>query len=115
MSELLKLAVLISGQGRTLKNILNVIERGELNAKVELVIASKEDCPGLQCAEQRKIPTRSSQATDMNRMKISAKALTPITARRVYYVDGGLSQASSSSRVQGPRLNIHPSLIPSLR
>ena len=52
----LHLAVLISGQGRTLKNLLDVIDRGELDATVDIVIASKKDCKGLQYADQKKIP-----------------------------------------------------------
>ncbi|MGI6402417.1 MAG: phosphoribosylglycinamide formyltransferase [Thermoguttaceae bacterium] len=116
MSELLKLAVLISGQGRTLKNILNVIERGELNAKVELVIASKEDCPGLQCAEQRKIPTLviSSDGYESNE-DFSEGVFTPITARRVDYVvmAGYLKLLLIPHEYRDRVLNIHPSLIPS--
>jgi len=50
-----KLAVMISGGGRTLENLAGSIERGDLNAEIVLVIASKE-CPGAQKALARGMP-----------------------------------------------------------
>ena len=41
MSDPLRIAAMISGGGRTLINILDKIDAGELNATVEFVIASR--------------------------------------------------------------------------
>ena len=50
----LRLAVLISGRGRTLKNLIDVIGRGELDAEICVVIASSKNSSGLQYAEENK-------------------------------------------------------------
>jgi formyltetrahydrofolate-dependent phosphoribosylglycinamide formyltransferase len=52
-----RLAVLISGSGTTLANLLQWIDNGQLNASVAAVISSKEQVKGLQIAESRDIPS----------------------------------------------------------
>jgi phosphoribosylglycinamide formyltransferase-1 len=52
----IRLAVLISGSGTTLANLLQWIDNGQLNASVAAVISSKEQVKGLQIAESRDIP-----------------------------------------------------------
>ena len=49
-SSPLKLAVLLSGSGTTLQNLLDVIGRGELVARVEVVIGSRPGLKGLERA-----------------------------------------------------------------
>ncbi|HLA85275.1 MAG TPA: phosphoribosylglycinamide formyltransferase [Thermoguttaceae bacterium] len=51
-------AVLISGGGRTLRNILKKIDAGELPLAVRLVVASTPSARGLQFAEKASIPIR---------------------------------------------------------
>ncbi len=52
----MRIAVLISGTGRTLRNMLRRIETGELSAAVCLVISSTPNARGLQYAEKSSIP-----------------------------------------------------------
>ena len=54
------LAVLISGTGRTLQNLIELArkDRGGLPLDIRLVIASRTDAGGLRLAEQAGIPTR---------------------------------------------------------
>lgn len=52
-----RLAVLISGSGRTLQNLLQEIEAGTLNAEVVTVISSTAMVKGLEIAEHAGIPT----------------------------------------------------------
>ncbi|MBT4524777.1 MAG: hypothetical protein HOC21_07645, partial [Phycisphaerae bacterium] len=47
------LAVLFSGGGRTVLNLLNKIEDGELNAKIVLAIASKNTISGIDILADR--------------------------------------------------------------
>ena len=50
MSDLttpIRIAGLISGGGRTLLNLADAIERGQLNAKISLVISSRAGAPGV--------------------------------------------------------------------
>jgi phosphoribosylglycinamide formyltransferase 1 len=53
----LKLAVLISGGGRTLKNFIDLAAEGDLPVDIRLVISSSGKAGGLQFAEEANIPT----------------------------------------------------------
>ncbi len=50
-----RLAVFISGSGRTLVNLAEQTEAGELPAKIALVVASRE-CAGVERAHERGLP-----------------------------------------------------------
>jgi len=52
----LRLAVLLSGSGRTLDNLLERITSGHLAATIELVVSSREDVRGVRIAEAAGIP-----------------------------------------------------------
>ncbi len=52
----LKLAVLISGTGRSLRNLIEKIKARILNAEIHNVIATSIRAPGLQYAEQNRLP-----------------------------------------------------------
>ena len=51
-----RLAVLLSGTGRTLENLLGVIAAGELDASVVGVVGSVPGVRGLEIAEAASIP-----------------------------------------------------------
>ena len=51
----LQLAVLVSGGGTTLQNLIDVIAAGQLNAQIKLVIGSRPNLAGLQRASDAKI------------------------------------------------------------
>src|SRR5690349_5800057 len=55
-SKQLRLAVLLSGGGTTLQNIADAIARGELSAKVAVVISSKAEAFGVQRARNLGVP-----------------------------------------------------------
>lgn len=50
-----RLAVMVSGGGRTLENLAQRIDDGLLNAEIGLVIASRH-CPGAELARARSLP-----------------------------------------------------------
>ena len=54
----LRLVVLISGGGTTLRNLLEKIAAGKLDAKIDLVISSSAKVGGLKIAADAGIPTR---------------------------------------------------------
>ena len=51
----LNLAVLVSGSGTTLQNLIDVIAAGQLNARVAVVIGSRPDILALKRAADAKI------------------------------------------------------------
>ncbi len=53
----LRLAVLISGGGRTLVNLHEHIRAGKLNARIEIVVSSRGDAPGVERSRKLGLPT----------------------------------------------------------
>ncbi|MBO7678199.1 MAG: phosphoribosylglycinamide formyltransferase [Thermoguttaceae bacterium] len=112
----LPIAVLISGTGRSLKNLIEKIRAGELDAEIRLVIASTSRAFGLQYAEMANIPIkvieRSSFDTDE---AFSREVFQHCTEMKVRYVimAGYLRLLTIPEEYEGRVVNIHPSLIPS--
>jgi len=55
MPEKIKLAVLLSGGGRTLQNFIDKIAAGELDAQIVVVISSRTDAYGLERAKKHSL------------------------------------------------------------
>jgi len=111
----ISLAVLISGTGRTLKNLLERIDAGTLAADVRLVIASTPQARGLQYAEQASIPIRIVERKDHETRDSFSQAIFNLCneADVDYVILAGYIKlleipVSYKNRV----LNIHPSLTP---
>ena len=103
-----RLAILISGGGRTLANIEGEIERRELNASIALIIASAE-CPGAVLARERGIPVEIIPGV------ISREVLADrLNARRVDWIilAGYLKLLNIPASYRGRVVNIHPALLP---
>src|SRR5215210_3845671 len=63
-SHPLRLAVLLSGTGRTLENLLTTIGAGELDARVTVVLSSVPGVRGLRVAAEASIPALTLQRRD---------------------------------------------------
>lgn len=103
-----RLAVMISGGGRSLLNIDDAIKAETLDATIPLVIASR-DCPGAARAAERGLPVR------VMRGRISKHSLEQVlVAERIDWVvlAGYLSYLEIPERFRGRVVNIHPSLLP---
>lgn len=103
-----RLLVLLSGSGRTLENLLDRIDRGELPARVVAVVANK-DCGGLEKARARSIPAQVIPDT------IAPPAFDELVARhRADWVvlAGYLKLVPVTPATRGRIVNIHPSLLP---
>ena len=114
-SKKLRLAVLISGRGRTLKNLIDVIGRGELDAEICVVIASSKNASGLQYAEENNIPIAVVESADFDTTEeFSDEVFRPCFACSADYVvmAGYLKLLRIPHELKDRVLNIHPSLIP---
>lgn len=114
-SGTLRLAVLISGGGTTLQNLIHKIEAGQLSARIKLVLSSNPQAGGLQFAEQGKIPTSVVRRSQSDSAEAYSEAVfQPCRDAGVDLVamGGFLKHVLIPPDFQGKVLNIHPSLIP---
>ena len=109
------LAVLISGGGTTLKNLIEQIDQGFLNAKIQVVISSRSDAPGLIIAENAKLPHHLCHRFDYPCTPTFSQALFERLAP--YKIDlvclgGFLDLWKIPDCYRGRVMNIHPALLP---
>ncbi|MBQ8363474.1 MAG: phosphoribosylglycinamide formyltransferase [Thermoguttaceae bacterium] len=116
MAKKLPIAVLISGTGRTLKNLIDKVEAGELDVDIRLVVSSSERAKGLQFAEQNNIPIVIVKSSEFQTTQdFSDAVFDACRAAKVKYVAlcGYLKLLAIPDDFTNHVLNIHPSLIPS--
>ena len=111
----LRIAVLLSGNGTSLENLLEHIESGDVPGEVVVVISSKADAYGLERARKHGIPaivvSRKEHADpDIFNDALHA-ALEPYEVELVALL-GFLSLFQLRGRYEGRALNVHPALIP---
>ena len=110
-----KLAVLLSGGGRTLQNFLDQIAAVRLDARVEVVVSSDPRALGVEKARQAGI---DCEVVDRRRFASDepfSEAITEVLDR--YDIDlvilaGFLRKYLFPERLRGRVLNIHPALLP---
>jgi phosphoribosylglycinamide formyltransferase-1 len=112
-----RLGVLISGRGSNLQALIAAIERGELDARVVVVISNRADAGGLDLARAAGIEALAISHRDFaTRDDFDARLAQELRDRHV-----GLVCLAGFMRLVGARLldafpkavlNIHPSLLP---
>ncbi|MDU5106752.1 phosphoribosylglycinamide formyltransferase [Clostridium sp.] len=110
-----KIAVLASGGGTNLQSIIDSIDNGNLNCKIEMVIASKE---GIYALERAKVKGIKSYVISKEQYgnKVSDKILELIRGKVDLIVLAGylsILQGNILKEFKDKIINIHPSLIPS--
>lgn len=111
----LRLAVLISGGGTTLANLLGKIDAGELDAEVRLVVTSNAAARGIDIALQNGIPVEIIERSECRDLAdFSLATFDPIRKRGVDLVamGGYLKLVPIPDDFAGRVMNIHPALIP---
>ena len=114
-SSPLRLAVLISGGGTTLKNFIDQIAAGKLNARIELVASSNPAAAGLKFAAEAGIPWVIQERKDYPSTAAFSQAIfAPCRAAGVDVValGGFLKLLQIPPDFAGRVMNIHPALIP---
>lgn len=114
MSDL-SIAVLLSGSGRTLQNLLDRIREGVLPARISVVVSSKEDAYGLVRARAAGLPVA---VVPRKRYLDDASFSRAVLAEIATPAPGLVAMAGLVHRVLLPRefdgrvMNIHPALLP---
>lgn len=111
----IRLAVLISGGGRTMTNILDAIRRGELNAEIAIVISSLSAVAGVGRARSAGLPlkiVRKKDCADID--AFSRQIVAELDAAQVdLVVQGGwLCLWKIPPQYENRVMNIHPALLP---
>ncbi len=112
---MLRLAVMLSGSGRTLENLAREIRAGRLRARIAGVLSSRRDAYGLVRARRLRLPARVVRARDFpNRRAFWAATSRSLDALSpdLVVMAGYLSYWRIPKRFEGRVLNIHPSLLP---
>lgn len=104
---MMKMAVLLSGTGRTLDNFHDHIENGSMKGSIEVVISDKKDVLGLTKAKKYGYPALYCR----DNASIN-KALADFDIDLILLA-GFLKLYTPPAHLSRSVLNIHPSLIPS--
>ena len=115
MARVLNLAVLLSGSGRSLENFQQAIMAGRLNARVVVVVSSKEDAYGLVRARQHglaavAVPRRSY--LDPQAFNEAVNAVLAHYPIDLVILAGFLSLYEPPPALLGRVMNMHPALLP---
>lgn len=114
-SSRLACAVLISGGGTTLRNLIEKIRAGRLAAEIKLVVSSNAEAGGLRFAREAGIPAQVVQRRDYPSRAAFSQAIFDLCRQAgvdVVVMAGFLKQLSIPEDFTLRVLNIHPALIP---
>jgi phosphoribosylglycinamide formyltransferase 1 len=111
----LRLAVLISGGGTTLRNFIEKIDEGQLDAEIALVISSNPRAGGLRFAERAGIRALVVDPADLTPPEFSRRLFDACRSARpdLVAMAGFLKRVDIPPDFEGRVMNIHPALIPS--
>ncbi|MBK7876590.1 MAG: phosphoribosylglycinamide formyltransferase [Planctomycetes bacterium] len=110
-----RLAVFVSGGGRSLENLVDLAKTGALDVEVALVVTNKADCFALERARKHAIaavvidPEKKLSPAEFGR---AAFAACDAARCDLVVFAGFLRLAEIPVRWAGRVLNIHPSLLP---
>lgn len=114
-TRLPRLAVLLSGTGRTLQNLIDKIGEGELEAEIVSVVSSRAGVRGVAIAERAGIPAtfvdRTAYPDDATFSSAIYSAIAPYRPDLIVCA-GFLKRLVVPPGWEGRILNIHPCLIP---
>ncbi len=116
MRRKLFLAVLISGGGTTLKNLIEKIAEGKLSAEIKLVISSRPDARGLDFAKEAGIPSFVVNRKEYKSTKDFSGRITEVLRESnpdLVVFGGFLCLYQFPPEFRGRIINIHPALLPS--
>src|SRR5262249_22155984 len=113
-SGTIKLAVLISGSGTTLQNLIDQIAAKKLDAEIRVVIASRLGIKGIDRAKTAGIRCETIERKQLGE-KFSERifAICREAQADLVCLAGWLSLLKIPADWQGRVMNIHPALLPS--
>ncbi len=116
---IVRIAVLLSGGGRTLQNVIDHIKQGKLTAEVVVVIGSRPDAYGLERARKEGIENTCVHYREYKRKgDIDGFSQAINEHLKKYQIDlivmaGFMHLFKADEKWNGRIMNIHPALVPS--
>ncbi len=108
----IRLAVLISGSGSTLQNLIDRIASDELAAEIVGVVASRPGIVGIERAERAAIPTHVVERQPIDTFSERVFASIRQSEPDLVILAGWLHLLAIPPEFENRVLNIHPSLLP---
>jgi phosphoribosylglycinamide formyltransferase-1 len=119
---MLNLAILISGRGSNMENILKAVKKNKIPIKPVLVISNKPDAKGLDIAQKLGVKTEIVESNDLKggNWEYDSK-LVSILEKHNVTPQNGLICLAGFMRIMSPEfirhykgkiLNIHPAILP---
>ena len=110
----ISLGVLFSGGGRTILNLLDCIERGELDAKISIAIASRDGIAGIDRLAERGVDVAIAKLGGMHNDEGDVRTSMWLEESKpdIVCLCGYLRFLEIQPWMGGRVLNIHPSLLP---
>ena len=113
----LPIVVLISGSGTNLQAIIDAIEAGKLDAKIEVVVSNKANAFGIERARRHAIPTEVLDHRSFSSREAYDEAVVAILRQRrvALVVLAGFMRLLSPGFIRAFAnriMNIHPALLP---
>ena len=109
------LAVLLSGTGTTLQNLIDRIQAGSLPAKIAVVVSSRPDAYGVVRAKSAGIPVETVNRKDFKDPMEFAEAVSARLQKHdidLIVLAGYNHLIKLGTQPRIPAINIHPALIP---
>lgn len=111
-----RVAVLLSGRGSNFLELADACARGEVPARIVVVVSNRADAPGLARAAERAIPAVVVPSKGVPREEHERRVLAAIDAAGAEWIclAGYMRLLSPAfvSHFPGRILNIHPALLP---
>lgn len=107
-----KIAVLVSGSGRSFINLLDQIEAGHLQAEVQVLISTKRVTPAIDAAKANGIPTLFISWKTLGVDEASKEVYKACEGADLIVTAGFLKFLNIQEKWAGRIVNIHPSLLP---
>ena len=115
-SNRINLAVLISGGGTTLANLIDHVVAGKLDARISQVIASRPGIGGIEKAQRAGVGVEVVQRSNFETSEAYSNGVFGSCARAgvdLICLGGWLSMICIPREWRGRVMNIHPALLPS--